>query len=365
MKSNYFTIKVVAITFLALFIAGEVSAGYGWNYNSRSCKSWRKKYKARTHIRFITGVIPLCYRINKGCSSASSSCSIAGIECRASVEAWARNESGGGSINSCFPYACGETSDFTQNYFSKKYFSQAEYIKPDVLPAQQATFLKHNWEEGLLTISDMTFDLSSSVNDELINTFEFTFWVPNHTDEVEDTEIDADEILYSTTVELYKGKLSVEGDIFTEKDFSVTVNNGIATVQYIGRSIELEIPEEYKDVDKALSFVGDITINEEVEFEKAIDSENNALLKSELALEIFPNPTVETLNVAFRTNDEENPSISIYSIDGKLMKTFSKDIVVKNSVAQMILNVNDYHPGTYFILLQVGEEKIIEKFIKQ
>lgn len=365
MNTDFFKMKVLAITFLALFIAGEVSAGYSWNYDSRSCRPWRKKYKARTHIRFITGVIPLCYRIDKGCNSASTSCSIGSIECKAEVQAWARNQTGGGSIRSCFPYACGETSELTQNYFSENYFSTPSYIKPDILPAEQTTFLRHSWEKNLLTISELNFDLSSSINDELVNKFEFTFWIPNHTDEVEDTQIDDDEILYSTIVELHKGKLSVKGNIFTEKDFSVIINDGIATVEYIGDTKKLYIPEEYQDLDKALSFAGDVTIDEDTEFQNAIDSENNALLKNELSLEIFPNPVIETLNVGFRTNNVENPTVTIYSIDGKLMRSFSKDFVQKNMSAQIQLNVNDFLPGTYLILLQVGEEKIIEKFIKQ
>jgi len=366
MKMNFNTMKILAITLLALFIAGDVSAGYSWDYNSKSCKWWRKKYKARAHVTFTYEGVPMCFKSDKSCYSANATCSVSGFNgCRATANGWARNQTGGGSISNCPPLFAGEKSDLTRNYFPESHFSKPEFLRTDLVPGKQTTSLKHTWEEGLLTISEMTFDLTSSVEDELINKFEFTFWIPNHIGEVEDTKIDADEILYHASVELYKGKLLIEGDVFTEKDFSVIIKNGVATVKYIGTAIELEIPEEYKDMDKALNFAGDVTINEDVEFEKAIDSENNTLLKDELALEIFPNPTVETLNIGFKTNETENPILSIYNVDGKLIKNFSRNIIRENTSAQIEIKVNDFLPGTYFILLQVGEEKIIEKFIKQ
>jgi len=77
---------------------------------------------------------------------------------------------------------------------------------------------------------------------------------------------------------------------------------------------------------------------------------------SENLVRIFPNPVGEQLNIWF---EKPTPTrISVYTIDGSLIKQFYSD-KVENELA-----VDDYLPGTYFLQLIFNEQLLTHRFIK-
>ncbi len=79
-----------------------------------------------------------------------------------------------------------------------------------------------------------------------------------------------------------------------------------------------------------------------------------------LSFSLFPNPANNQLNITFPKNLEENGTITMYTIDGKIV--FKQLIHRANSTFQF--NIGSLNTGIYFCTINVGTQSNTQKFIK-
>ena len=76
-------------------------------------------------------------------------------------------------------------------------------------------------------------------------------------------------------------------------------------------------------------------------------------------IDIYPNPTSDKLNICF--NASELPeSIIIYSADGKIIHSYSHEIITDKT----IINTTDFAQGAYYICINFEKNIVRKKFIK-
>lgn len=87
--------------------------------------------------------------------------------------------------------------------------------------------------------------------------------------------------------------------------------------------------------------------------------ENSSLLNG---LEIYPNPTSNTATVTFELFSNEDVLLKIYTIQGELVKTISKDNL-KRGKTSIQLDVNTFTQGNYILHLEAGNSSKTGKFM--
>ena len=110
----------------------------------------------------------------------------------------------------------------------------------------------------------------------------------------------------------------------------------------IGSSLAGGAPTAYKQQSPGLS----------------LDNSQNAYRP---ALQLYPNPAQEYLNLDFSSRTKGVASIEIINLMGQQMKRVSKQVFEGNNACR--LNIDDLPVGTYMVRLNVGEEQYIEKLI--
>jgi len=74
-------------------------------------------------------------------------------------------------------------------------------------------------------------------------------------------------------------------------------------------------------------------------------------------ISIFPNPATNIINIKFSSETKYETAVSLYSLVGQKVKAFT----LPKGIELSSLNINDISKGMYFILIQSGKEKIIQK----
>lgn len=75
-------------------------------------------------------------------------------------------------------------------------------------------------------------------------------------------------------------------------------------------------------------------------------------------IKLFPNPTSDVVTIN-NLNTTENLSIEIYAINGELIKSEKS---LQNTT--YTINVKDFKPGTYMVVIHQNKKNIIKKFVK-
>lgn len=81
-----------------------------------------------------------------------------------------------------------------------------------------------------------------------------------------------------------------------------------------------------------------------------------------VALDIFPNPVQETLNLAIKSDVNGTFDLNIFNIKGQLVQQNVIQLSVTNSYQQ--LNVDNLPKGNYFLQLTDGAKMVSKKMIK-
>jgi hypothetical protein len=85
-------------------------------------------------------------------------------------------------------------------------------------------------------------------------------------------------------------------------------------------------------------------------------------LKSQLSLQVFPNPVRDVVKLNYSTSVGSKTTITVYSNNGNVL-IINK--VVTGSSGTFTLNVSSQSAGVYYVLLQNGTSAVTKKFIKQ
>jgi len=76
---------------------------------------------------------------------------------------------------------------------------------------------------------------------------------------------------------------------------------------------------------------------------------------------IYPNPTKNDINLMYAIDGKTN--ISIYDITGKMV--FSTQVNYNNGLNKQVINVENFAPGIYNVVMQSDKKRSSAKFIKQ
>jgi Secretion system C-terminal sorting domain len=79
-------------------------------------------------------------------------------------------------------------------------------------------------------------------------------------------------------------------------------------------------------------------------------------------LKIYPIPSSDEINVEFELETSEKTVLYVYSVDGKMLKTFEK--ISEKGVNHLKINILDLVDGKYEILLISESKQISTSFIK-
>src|SRR5690606_31535185 len=85
----------------------------------------------------------------------------------------------------------------------------------------------------------------------------------------------------------------------------------------------------------------------------------------ELAIDevkLYPNPTASILNIEFSITDIEKVKFDIFDLNGRLIKTVSKE---NSNKINLQINVEDLQTGTYILVINTGKYNSSHKFIKK
>lgn len=95
-------------------------------------------------------------------------------------------------------------------------------------------------------------------------------------------------------------------------------------------------------------------------FEEEIISSNEYF--SKIAINISPNPTQDHLYLELSNQEQEHISIDIYSLEGKLIKSISREQFVAGR-HQLSTSITDLKNGLYFLKVQTQGKSIVKKLI--
>jgi len=83
-------------------------------------------------------------------------------------------------------------------------------------------------------------------------------------------------------------------------------------------------------------------------------------LISGTSIEISPNPTTDNVVISFKTSEYQTAEIQIADILGNVCRSYTADGVeftIKSSLS-------NFPSGTYYLLINIQDEKIVRKIIK-
>lgn len=76
----------------------------------------------------------------------------------------------------------------------------------------------------------------------------------------------------------------------------------------------------------------------------------------------FPNPAIDQISVSFFQEKQSNISIQLFDIEGKLVKSFVAEQKKSGNFSETFL-LEDIQKGTYFLVLNTGENRCTKKII--
>jgi hypothetical protein len=78
--------------------------------------------------------------------------------------------------------------------------------------------------------------------------------------------------------------------------------------------------------------------------------------KPKVEFTLYPNPTVNDINITFDDNVNENVTFNIFDMSGRMVK--------QGNLFNNNINVSNLNRGTYIINLNVGNEIVTKRFMK-
>ena len=92
--------------------------------------------------------------------------------------------------------------------------------------------------------------------------------------------------------------------------------------------------------------------------------ESNKLTKNISSSKIYPNPVFDNANLSFDLNSNELINISIYNLNGELVKVLYNNVMMNSGNNNISLNSSELSMGTYLVVVKSGQEREVVKFVK-
>ena len=92
--------------------------------------------------------------------------------------------------------------------------------------------------------------------------------------------------------------------------------------------------------------------------------ESNNVINNLSSSKIYPNPVIDNANLSFDLNSNELVNISIYNLNGELVKVLYNNVMMTSGNNNVSLNSSELSMGTYLVVVKSGDDKEVVKFIK-
>ena len=92
--------------------------------------------------------------------------------------------------------------------------------------------------------------------------------------------------------------------------------------------------------------------------------EENTSLQNISSTNIYPNPVSQNTNLSFDLNKSSLVSISIYNLNGSLVKTIYSNVLMNTGNNNIPLSTSDLSMGTYLVVVDSDQHKNVVKFVK-
>ena len=92
--------------------------------------------------------------------------------------------------------------------------------------------------------------------------------------------------------------------------------------------------------------------------------EINKLTKNISSSKIFPNPVFDNANLSFDLNSNQLINISIYNLNGELVKVLYNNVMMNSGNNNVSLNSSELSMGTYLVVVKSAQEREVVKFVK-
>jgi hypothetical protein len=125
----------------------------------------------------------------------------------------------------------------------------------------------------------------------------------------------------------------------------------------INRGVDVELIRDYFGIEVPLFGIPDIGCSESVE--QAMDSDAQSDLENKVQVDVYPNPTTGLLKLKFENSDDEDVYITVLDVNGNYL-------VTQQGSARKIIELDVHHlpSGSYYLLINVGNQLLSRKVIK-
>jgi len=141
------------------------------------------------------------------------------------------------------------------------------------------------------------------------------------------------------------GWVEPDTNVYTFRSVSFCLdNNSEPHVAYVGTSSDYDKMKYAKG-----SFVG-------------VAEHKNGKLAKEFALQVFPNPSRGTANIAYTLLEHSEIALSIYDVAGVMVRQIKQGYLVPGYYQEKI-DTKDLSSGVYFVVLKQNNERVSKKFL--
>lgn len=342
---------------LTVTVNNAAYAGHG-EHQRNNCKWYNKRFKANSHLWFPC-LIPICYHHQGSCDDANTSCSAAGFGCTATSESHAGWGGCWGASNGCGGVCAGMASPLQLEFGNFGLSTGGEYYS-----ATQRTNFLSAYKGDTVYVQGLSFSLQSDVNDVNANFITLTIWKPadDSIKGIEDTLITPEKTVQYGTVKLLNGVVSVQGTIFSQKDFRISRTGTTITVTYAGGDKKIFVKGMSTDaVTVETAMDGDIKNDVRGLAASYTSASEQKLIEKKGSLYVYPNPVKDVMTIENKIPGFNPSVIKIFDEEGHVVKEISNE---KISV-QYNISVGNLSPGTYFIMESDGKDKYLKTFLKE
>ena len=192
-----------------------------------------------------------------------------------------------------------------------------------------------------------------------------------------------DKDCYAGKITMLQNDSQIQKAIFNKtfanfnNEASLTVNDAPSIDIYSGNKRGAEalfcpvmanklIPVEYNNETPPPTGLEVIAKVEEVTPENDVRAEDLAKLAENSInydVKVYPNPAIFKTTVEVNTNSKEAIDMTLFTSDGAAVRNFGKNLLANDGKITQELNLQNLNTGVYYVLVQIGAEKLAKKLI--
>lgn len=340
---------------LTLLILGIITfSGNSYSHGEAQTKSrcsWGWKYKAKVRVNSGPGIR----------SNSWKSCNKKLTDLRRSYDCvWqrARNINGWTSTSGAVTCQAWLHGRGTPN--SNLFYDLSNKNEQTGEESGDVKYKNINFFDNKITIDSLDASLYAFGQD-VFSSLQIQVWKPAHNlnQNIEDSIIDENEILWFGKITIINGEITLEGDfpldsyeiLEVENGFKIKIKNDQLTLNLTDKIN----PEDEDIIVRVTSDGGYVERNI-----SSIVEESNKI--NNFSFICYPNPIVNNVEISTNSNQNSSGSIKIYNNTGKLVHTEQRNFKENETITLEFSKIIETN-GIYYILISIGEKKHVEKII--